>query len=140
MLLEPTQAKGLFAEFLAQEGAVAFKVGVGNAAEGAFYEETPGTPTGNDGIISPITPVNQMTHTFTQDYRVETLEPYEPASCHVSHTCPKGSEGEFGPNKDFLNIPSHFEGGPLEALEVTDKASPNRKAHRGAQPGRKSRT
>ena len=35
-----------------------------------------------------------------------------------SHSCPHGDEN-FGeqPAKDILNIPSHFEGGPVEALE-----------------------
>ena len=31
----------------------------------------PVTPSGHDGIISPIIPVNQMTHTFTQNYRAK---------------------------------------------------------------------
>ena len=123
VLLEPAVAKGLFAEFYVNEGGNRFKVGEGNATEGAFYEKTPGVPTGNDGVISPIAPVNQMTHTFTQNYRVERVEAYEPASCPVSHTCPLGTEGEFGkPNLDYLNVPSHFEGGPTDALEFVTES------------------
>ena len=124
VLLEPATSGGLFAEFEVSEGQVLFKVGEGNATEGAFYEETPGSPTGNDAVISPITPVNQMTHTFTQDYRVEEIKPYEAVSCHISHTCPRGTTGEFGaPNADYLNIPNHFEGGPQDSLEFVTEAS-----------------
>ena len=119
VLLEPAMAGGAFAEFEVLGGYEVVRVGVGNAAEGAFYEEAHGTPTGNDGIISPITPVNQMTHTFTQSYRAETIEPYEPPSCAISHTCREGNKAFNGENNaiDFLNVPSHFESGRLAALE-----------------------
>jgi hypothetical protein len=119
VLLEPAAAGGQFAEFEVVEGEVIQHVGEGNATEGAFYEEAHGAPTGNDGIISPIVPVNQMTHTFTQNYRTELINSYEPVSCHVSPTCLQhGGAEEGGGNGDVLNIPSHFEGGQLEALEV----------------------
>jgi hypothetical protein len=118
VLLEPATAGGAFADFEVFEGQKEDRVGVGNAAEGAFYEEANGTPAGNDGIISPVTPINQMTHTLTQNYRGERIEPYEPVSCPISHTCPFGDKNfDEAPAKDFLNIPSHFEGGPVETLE-----------------------
>ena len=118
VLLEPATSGGQFAEFEVFEGQKIDHVGAGNAAEGAFYEQANGTPSGNDGIISPVVPVNQMTHTFTQNYRIEKIEPYEPASCAISHTCPHGNKNfAEEPAKDFLNVPSHFEGGPAEALE-----------------------
>ena len=118
VLLEPATAGGQFAAFEVIEGQKVDHVGEGNAAQGAFYEKADGTPTGDDGIISPITPVNQMTHTFTQNYRVETIAPYEPVSCPISHTCPHGDKNYAEkPAKDILNIPSHLEGGPLEGLE-----------------------
>ena len=118
VLLGPATPGELFAEVELPEVELLIHVGVGSATEGAFYEEANGAPTGNDGIISPITPVNQMTPTFTQNYRTETIEPYEPVSCPVSHTCPLGDKTVGGqPVQDLLNIPSHLEGGPLEALE-----------------------
>ncbi len=121
VVLEPATAGGLFVEFEMEEGELIQHVGEGNATEGAFYEEANGAPNGGDGIISPIEPVNQMTQKFTQNYRLETITPYLANSCNVSHTCPTGSEtglhvGES--DYDYLNVPSHFENGPLEALEV----------------------
>ena len=122
VLLEPAVAGGKFVTFEILAGEALEHVGVGNATEGAFYEETPGSPTGHDGVISPIVPVDQMTRAFTQNYRIEKIQPYEPVSCrviYVSHTCPHGSKGLFAEeDADFVNIPSHFEGGQLEALEV----------------------
>jgi hypothetical protein len=122
VLLEPAAAGGQFAEFEVLEGELMEHVGVGSATEGAFYEEAHGAPTGNDGIISPIVPVNQMTHTFTQNYRIEVKEPYLPLSCPISPlSCPRGTESgldEGTQDEDDLNIPSHFEGGQFEALEV----------------------
>ena len=98
-------------------------VGVGTAARGAFYEEANGTPNGSDGVISPILPVNQMTHTFTQNYRTEAIKPYEAVSCPISHTCPKGTEALFGQeDEDVFNLPTHFEGGRPEVLEDWDLA------------------
>jgi len=118
VLLQPATPGGEFAEFEIVEGQKIVHVGEGSAAQGAFYEEAHGAPTGNDGVISPITPVNQMTHTFTQNYRVEKIEPYEPVSCAISHTCLVGNKGAFGGNaEDVLNVPSHFEGGPVDTLE-----------------------
>ncbi len=75
VLLEPVTAGGNFAEFVALGvGAV---VGAGNATTGSFYEAfndtTPGTPNGNDGVVSPITPINVMTHEFTQNYRISEV-------------------------------------------------------------------
>jgi hypothetical protein len=81
VLLEPQAGKhARFAEFECAEGFVETVVGVGNKKEGSFYlsggcigicegatpeEEKHG---GYDGIISPITPVNEMTPTFEQKF------------------------------------------------------------------------
>jgi hypothetical protein len=109
VLLEPAQKHGLFARF-ACIGILETLVGVGNKKEGAFYVkgtnypsgcggECPGaTPEeekhgGYDGVISPITPVNQMTGEFEQVYSTNhsLLEPQ--------------------------NIPSSFEGKHIDLLE-----------------------
>jgi hypothetical protein len=103
VVLEPAAPGGRFAAFEFAEGLdFEIQVGVGNAAEGSFYEAgppytTPGVPTGNDGIISPIVPINEMSHTFTQEYRMSI-----------------SGEPE---NETIQNVPNHFEGGPFEALE-----------------------
>ena len=112
VLLEPVAAHGYFATFQILNGGLEMSVGEGNATEGSFYEESgPGVPTGNDGIISPITPVNQMSHTFTQDYRLETPQvPCTAQSCYQSE----------GPG--VINIPSHFEGEPNRVLEDSPEA------------------
>ena len=112
VLLEPATAGGEFAEFELLDGEAVFHVGVGNAVSGAFWEEpeNPGVPSGHDGIISPITPVDQMTPTFTQNYRVEHKE----VPCPAKTWC--GEEGT-NPVLEEVNTPSHFEGGQLEVLE-----------------------
>ncbi len=95
VLLEPSTPGGRFASFrtdLGEELPIEFSVGVGNATEGAFY--TPEATGGYDGVISPITPVNHMTHTFTQDYRTKSVA-----------------------EERVENIPSHFEGEHNELLE-----------------------
>ena len=78
VLLEPATAGGEFAEFgVHRRMWTRLHVGSGERHdEGAFYEERepPAYPTGHDGIISPIIPVNQMTHTFTQKYKGEESE------------------------------------------------------------------
>jgi hypothetical protein len=121
VLLEPATAKGLFAEFEVLEGAIIFHVGVGSATEGSFYETGghAGEPSGHDGIISPVTPVDQMTHTFAQTYRAERGE----IPCPKAENC-KSEAGEV--MGDYRNIPSSFEGGQLEELEafVTEPAEP----------------
>jgi hypothetical protein len=119
VLLEPAKAKGAFAAFECG-GTLGVVVGVGNENEGAEYAssgsrvcfgtETPPnmkpapectgvepTPAeekhgGYDGIISPITPVNQMTSTYTQTYTEEAEYP-------------------------FRNLPSKFEGKHIDVLE-----------------------
>ena len=108
VLLEPSTAGGEFAEFEALEGDILEHVGVGNATAGAAYEETgPGNPTGHDGVMSPITPVGQMTHTFTQNYRAEEdQQPCPQAMCQKPEL------------PSWINVPSRFEGGQLEALET----------------------
>ena len=90
------------------EGVLTVHVGVGNATEGSFYEEggAPGQPNGHDGVISPITPIDQMTHTFTQNYRAEER----------TFNCTKNCSEEQIP--EFRNVPSKFEGGQLAALET----------------------
>jgi len=110
VLLEPT-AGGLFAEFSVLGGVAMVGVGVGNATEGAFWEETSaGVPNGHDGIISPVTPIDQMTHTFTQVYKGEELAP----------PC-QGVGAAHCENPKLIhakqNVPTSFEGGQRESLE-----------------------
>src|SRR5262249_35786930 len=90
VLLEPTKKGGLFAEFVCGGSGLTTKtiVGVGNSKQGAEFTNTgcfgecPGTlPTeethgGYDGIISPITPVNQTTNEYTQVYSQEPEYPH----------------------------------------------------------------
>ncbi len=85
--LEPAVKKGEFVKFVCA-GIVTTVVGVdGNT-------KTEGQPayagTGRDGIVSPIAPVDQMTHELTQVYTI---------------------------NSEDENIPSKFEGKPAELLE-----------------------
>ena len=116
VLLEPATSGGLFAEFEVLGGFATFHVGVGNATQGAFWENnsTPGTPNGDDGVISPIAPIGQMTHTFTQNYRVEegTFNWNKAEGCHQL------SEEECEAST-WRNVPSSFEGGQLEVLETS---------------------
>jgi hypothetical protein len=92
VLLEPATKHGLFANFDIPLLSLEVSVGVGNSKVGAYY--TPESKGGWDGIISPITPVNQMTSGYTQVY--STLSEDHPE-----------------------NIPSHFEGKHIELLEDT---------------------
>jgi hypothetical protein len=85
--LNPAKKKGEFAKFTCI-GTLTTIVGVGTSEKG-FQPVYPGKG-GGDGIISPITPVNQMTSTLTQVYTVNATEE---------------------------NIPSQFEGKPLQLLE-----------------------
>jgi hypothetical protein len=122
VLLEPEQHHGTFAEFTcAAGGGTKVIVGAGNKKDGAEWvmgekypegcwgapgatSSCPGaTPAeekhgGYDGIISPITPVNQMTSEFTQVYSLESEEPYS-------------------------NIPSHLEGKHLDVLEASSEVT-----------------
>ncbi len=84
--LNPNTKNGEFAKFSCAIGLTTV-VGVGNKKEGTAY---PGKG-GGDGIISPITPVNQMTNEFTQTYVI---------------------------NEQEENIPNKFEGKPLQVLEA----------------------
>lgn len=85
IVLEPAHGK-VFASFRCPEITAFIGVGVGNNKEGAEFtssgcigpcvgttpeEEKHG---GYHGIISPIRPVNKMTSSFTQEYKVETDE------------------------------------------------------------------
>jgi hypothetical protein len=89
VLLTPAAKKGAFATWAC--GPIGVTVGVGGKAGlhegGTAYPEPKG---GGDQILSPITPVNQMTSTFTQTYTT---------------------------NEQDENIPSKFEGKALSALE-----------------------
>ena len=96
VLLEPETASGLFTRFLIGSVNLETEVGVGNATEGAYYK--PEATGGYDGLISPIEPVNTMTHTFKQVYKLSTE-----------------------PGHEFENVPSHFEGGHIEGLEDAAK-------------------
>ncbi len=120
VLLEPAVAGGTFATVEVINGEGVITVGVGDAAEGSYYEAkgTPGTPNGGDGIISPITPVNTLTRTFTQEYRVN-VNTYECAELpEWEPNC--GDSEYFGKNEEYTqseNTPNHFEGGSLKVLE-----------------------
>ena len=88
VLLQPVTKKGEFAKFNCA-GILGTVVGVGNSKDGAQY--LPESKGGNDGIISPITPVNTMTSNFTQVFTV---------------------------NAELAqNIPSKFENKPFKVLE-----------------------
>ncbi len=84
--LNPNAKNGEFAKFSCAIGLTTV-VGVGNKKEGTAY---PGKG-GGDGIISPVTPVNQMTNEFVQTYTI---------------------------NEQEENIPNKFEGKPLQVLEA----------------------
>ncbi len=88
VLLEPTKKHARFAQFTCFGGGIITAVGQGNAKEGAAY--SPEKNGGYDGIISPITPVNEMSTEFTQVYTI---------------------------NENLENVPSHFEGKHIELLE-----------------------
>jgi hypothetical protein len=124
VLLEPAQHHGRFTEFAC--GGIGVVVGVGNKKEGTEYvqgenypegcfgapsaKEPEGgcpkaTPTeekhgGYDGVISPITPVNQMTSEFTQVYTEEPEYPHR-------------------------NLPTHFEGKHIDLLEDYQTLAPS---------------
>ncbi len=90
--LEPVTKHGPFAHFLCPGFGDDASVGVGNSKEGTWYTEGGKEKKGgNDQIISPITPVNEMTSTYTQVYTVNY------------------STDE--------NVPSKFENKPLSLLE-----------------------
>jgi hypothetical protein len=111
VLLEPEAGKhALFVSFECA-GVVFTDVGAGNKKEGAFYVQGTNypegcagtcelaTPTeekhgGYDGIISPITPVNEMTSEFEQVYT------------------------ENGDKEVPQNIPNRFEGKHIDVLEA----------------------
>ena len=90
VLLEPVKKHGTFAEFVCN-GVLGVVVGVGNSKEGAAWSSTgcvgaecPSTITpeqekhgGYDGIISPITPVDQITSTYEQIFTVHQDENYQ---------------------------------------------------------------
>jgi hypothetical protein len=109
VVLEPESKHGLFAHFNCS--TLNFEVGVGNKKEGTSYVKGTNYPAGCQGpaclgatpeeekhggydqVISPITPVNQMTGEFTQVYATHGEEP-------------------------FGNVPSQFEGKHISMLEV----------------------
>lgn len=94
VLLEPATKHGPFANFSCGGGEVPVVVGVGNKKDGAWW--LPENKGGNDQIISPITPVNQMTSKFTQVYTTVPGEVKE-------------------------NIPNKFEGKARSGLESYDE-------------------
>lgn len=96
VMLEPAKKHGLFAAFTCV--VIGVEVGVGNKKEGAEYTTSgcsgicPGTTPaeekdgGYDEIISPITPVNQMSSSFEQVYTVNpTTYKNEPAEFEGKH-------------------------------------------------------
>ena len=69
--LEPVTKHGSFAHFICPGFGDDASVGVGNSKEGTWYTEGGKEKKGgNDQIISPITPVNEMTSSYTQVYTV----------------------------------------------------------------------
>ena len=70
VLLQPVKKNGSFAQFGCLEGELTTVVGVGSKKEGYAYPPKGG----NDGIVSPIEPVDQMTGAFTQTYTVNSSE------------------------------------------------------------------
>ncbi len=92
-LLEPAVKHGAFATFTCS-GNIIIRVGVGNTKEGAYW--TPENKGGNDQVISPITPINEMTNKFTQVYSLEEAS-----------------------DTEFWNRPVSFEGKKRSSLEVT---------------------
>lgn len=113
VLLEPAAAKGYFVkDFFCgnaaekEESGEVLTVGEGNATQGHTYQEEKAGEGkgGHDGIISPITPVNQMTSTFTQEY--------------TQTAAVSGKEAAE-------NIPARFEGGQRELLETRDDFAEN---------------
>jgi hypothetical protein len=74
VLLEPATKHGHFADFACIEGIQVDSVGVGNSKEGAAFE--PENKGGNDQVISPIVPINQMTSEYTQVYSTESEWPF----------------------------------------------------------------
>jgi hypothetical protein len=92
VVLEPETKKGEFAKFTC---AGLLIVHVGEATEAEFPAYPP--KGGGDGIISPITPVNEMTRSFTQVYSFNAAEE---------------------------NIPNKFEGtAPLKVLEDWEESA-----------------
>lgn len=91
LLLTPEKKHGTFASFNCG-GVVAITVGQGDKEEGTAYKESNGSENkgGNDSIISPITPVNEMSAEFKQVYTM---------------------------NSEFENVPNKFEKKPRASLE-----------------------
>jgi hypothetical protein len=92
ILLTPEKAPEPFAQFSCL-GVITTVVGQGNAIEGTAYKEANGEENkgGNDGIIAPITPINEMTKFLVQTYTF---------------------------NSKLENIPSRFLEGQRESLET----------------------
>ncbi len=101
VLLEPAKTRGTFAQFECPGFSILTVVGVGSKKEGAEFTSSgcfgvpcPGaTPEeekhgGYDGIISPITPVNEMTSKYTQVYTEESEYPFRnlPSKFERKHT------------------------------------------------------
>lgn len=102
--LTPATAHGDFVEFNCGEPAGYLRIVVGEGASSAPESCADYPSCGGDGIISPILPVNKMTHTFTQEYKQERG--------FVEHTHADGEEAY-----EFRNVPTSFEGGPPQVLE-----------------------
>ncbi len=115
LLLEPATAGALITEFQTTgyyEPLLQF--GVGNATEGSFYEAagTPGEPTGHNGFIATVSPVNVMTSTLSQNnvLKEEVLDCTEAYCNEPPRTYP-----------DYVTLPARFEGGPLEEMETLEE-------------------
>ncbi len=143
VLLEPAHKKGTFAEFSCLEGTFEIAVGVGNDKEGAAYTASgclPGacgatTPEeekhgGYDGIVSPITPVNAMTSTYEQVYKVNKVGENIPGKLEGKHIddleswlggIEEGSEEHFASldwmraGEELTNVNTPEEAGEIKA-------------------------
>ena len=123
ILLEPAKHKGTFAHFDCPELGISTEVGVGSKKEGAAWVQGTKYPSdctgvcygatpeeekhgGYDGIISPIKPANQMTSTYTQEYKI-----VEPEGC--PHNVPSAFEKK---HIDVLEDYGYLDaGGPSES-------------------------
>jgi hypothetical protein len=106
VVLHPATAGGAFAEFECNHGALFVSVGAGpdkwTNRYGTTTEEPWYSGSGNDGIISPVVPVDKMTSKETQEYKITT----------------RTEEPEAGVKVEIPeNVPNRFEGGKLELLE-----------------------
>jgi hypothetical protein len=134
VVLEPAGKPKTFAEFTCLKGYQHITVAQGNKKEGAWYTsagcygECPGTLPeeekhgGYDRIISPITPVNEMTEEFTQVYTVtegrnqpEKLEGKPRYQLEDFIEVPAGSTVWENAGEEITNVNTPEEAGEIKA-------------------------